>query len=386
MDWRSNLKRTQSLSSSSAGDQAARTETRPEEGAISVSRLVARYQNEEGEPAPALKPLSKKEEEPKSRKVSQSRPEIQQPPKEAAARRDKAQPPNSSSLVRSKSTGSLQTRSRSGSNQQSSPVTIKSLRSLFEPQEVSHNDPKVGPRSLVPSSSHKETSTKKVMNGDVAKAKRPAEKAKAAGPAARPASKLRDDRLPEKAVAQKRTERRKTIGGIDFELLAASQADENRRLLEDLRNSFLLQDQGNLTVSVKAISALYMSKVAPQETTKTPVKPVRESSPERRPIKAAKFQPVSQEMCSACSTPVYPMEKITTDNHVFHKTCFCCKKCKKKLSMYNYTPLHGELYCTFHYQQLFRRKGNYDEGFGRVQHKNLWPQNNPETDSQKRKA
>lgn len=179
-----------------------------------------RYQNEEGEPVPALKPLSKKEEEPKSRKVikgevscstsnvettcvchhqvSQSRPEIQQPPKEAAARRDKAQPPNSSSLVRSKSTGSLQTRSRSGSNQQSSPVTIKSLRSLFEPQEVSHNDPKVGPRSLVPSSSHKETSTKKVMNGDVAKAKRPAEKAKAAGPAARPASKLRDNRLPEK--------------------------------------------------------------------------------------------------------------------------------------------------------------------------------------------
>lgn len=180
-----------------------------------------RYQNKEGEPAPALKPLSKKEEEPKTRRViqgevscsisnvettclchhqvSQSRPEIKQPPKEAAARRDnKAQPPNSSSLVRSKSTGSLQTSSRSGSNQQSSPVTIKSLRSLFEPQEVSHNDPKDGPRSLVPSSSHKETSTKKVMNGDVAKTKRPAERAKAAGPAARPASKLRDDRLSEK--------------------------------------------------------------------------------------------------------------------------------------------------------------------------------------------
>lgn len=55
-------------------------------------------------------------------------------------------------------------------------------------------------------------------------------------------------------------------------------------------------------------------------------------------------------------------------------------------SMYNYTPLHGELYCIFHYQQLFRRKGNYDEGFGHVQHKNLWLQKNPDTEFQKRKA
>ncbi|KAE8279837.1 Xin actin-binding repeat-containing protein 1 Cardiomyopathy-associated protein 1 [Larimichthys crocea] len=46
--------------------------------------------------------------------------------------------------------------------------------------------------------------------------------------------------------------------------------------------------------------------------------------------------------------------------------------CNKKLSMYNYAPLYGELYCIFHYQQLFRRKGNYDEGFGHAQHKNRW--------------
>lgn len=56
-------------------------------------------------------------------------------------------------------------------------------------------------------------------------------------------------------------------------------------------------------------------------------------------------------------------------------------------SMSNYVPMYGELYCTFHYQQLFRRKGNYDEGFGHVQHKDLWLQkNNPDTDSQKKKV
>lgn len=189
-----------------------------------------RYQNKEGEPAPVLKPLSKKEEDPKSRKVikgeasssvpnvertmyiffcvrhhqvSLSRPEIKQPVKEAAARRDnKAQLTNSSSLVRSKSTSSLQSSSssKSAAKQESSPVTIKSLRSLFEPQQVSQNDPKDSPRSSVRPSSHKETSAKKVMNGDVEKTKRPVEMPKAAGPAARPASKLKDDRLSEKVI------------------------------------------------------------------------------------------------------------------------------------------------------------------------------------------
>uniref|UniRef100_A0A667YU62 LIM zinc-binding domain-containing protein n=1 Tax=Myripristis murdjan TaxID=586833 RepID=A0A667YU62_9TELE len=84
------------------------------------------------------------------------------------------------------------------------------------------------------------------------------------------------------------------------------------------------------------------------------------------------FQPSCQDLCSACSKPVYPMEKIAADKYIFHKTCFCCKQCKKKLSMYSYAPLCGDFYCIFHYQQLFRRRGNYDEGFGRTQHKDRW--------------
>lgn len=44
--------------------------------------------------------------------------------------------------------------------------------------------------------------------------------------------------------------------------------------------------------------------------------------------------------------------------------CFC--------SLGNYAALHGEFYCKPHFQQLFKSKGNYDEGFGRKQHKELW--------------
>ncbi|XP_061746606.1 uncharacterized protein LOC133545229 [Nerophis ophidion] len=77
-------------------------------------------------------------------------------------------------------------------------------------------------------------------------------------------------------------------------------------------------------------------------------------------------------MCSACMTPVYPMEKMVANKLILHKKCFCCKHCQKKLSIHNYSSLYGEFYCMSHYQQLFKQKGNYDEGFGHKQHKDRW--------------
>lgn len=47
---------------------------------------------------------------------------------------------------------------------------------------------------------------------------------------------------------------------------------------------------------------------------------------------------------------------------------FLCFRC----STHSYSSLYGEFYCISHYQQLFKRKGNYDEGFGRTQHKDRW--------------
>ncbi|XP_016341607.1 uncharacterized protein LOC107688451 [Sinocyclocheilus anshuiensis] len=77
-------------------------------------------------------------------------------------------------------------------------------------------------------------------------------------------------------------------------------------------------------------------------------------------------------MCSACLMPVYPVEKMVADKLILHSNCFCCKHCNKKLSIYNYSALYGEFYCPSHYHQLFKKKGNYDEGFGHRQHKDRW--------------
>ncbi|TNN45740.1 LIM domain-containing protein 2 [Liparis tanakae] len=42
------------------------------------------------------------------------------------------------------------------------------------------------------------------------------------------------------------------------------------------------------------------------------------------------------------------------------------------LSLGTFAALQGDFYCKPHFQQLFKSKGNYDEGFGRKQHKELW--------------
>lgn len=46
-----------------------------------------------------------------------------------------------------------------------------------------------------------------------------------------------------------------------------------------------------------------------------------------------------------------------------------------------YAALQGKIYCKVHFKQLFKIKGNYDEGFGREQHKAKWVKKEDGTDS-----
>lgn len=78
------------------------------------------------------------------------------------------------------------------------------------------------------------------------------------------------------------------------------------------------------------------------------------------------------------------MESLIADKQNFHKSCFRCEHCKGTLSLGNYASLHGRMYCKPHYKQLFKSKGNYDEGFGQKPHKELW--NNKQNSGEKSKV
>lgn len=85
-----------------------------------------------------------------------------------------------------------------------------------------------------------------------------------------------------------------------------------------------------------------------------------------------KFQPPPREICFGCQKTVYPMERFFANQQVYHNSCFRCHHCSTKLSLGNYASLHGNAYCKPHFNQLFKSKGNYDEGFGHKPHKELW--------------
>ncbi|NXX97823.1 LIMA1 protein, partial [Centropus bengalensis] len=94
---------------------------------------------------------------------------------------------------------------------------------------------------------------------------------------------------------------------------------------------------------------------------------------ETTPPKAVKkFQLPMKETCVGCHKTVYPMERLFANQQVFHISCFRCSYCNSKLSLGTYASLRGNIYCKPHFNQLFKSKGNYDEGFGHKQHKELW--------------
>ncbi|CAL8288209.1 unnamed protein product [Boreogadus saida] len=98
------------------------------------------------------------------------------------------------------------------------------------------------------------------------------------------------------------------------------------------------------------------------------------SATEEKPVQRSKsfsFK-TQREVCTSCDKTVYPMERLVANNQIFHAICFCCKHCNAKLSLGSFAALSGEFYCKPHFQQLFKSRGNYDEGFGRKQHKELW--------------
>ncbi|TWW70925.1 hypothetical protein D4764_17G0004080 [Takifugu flavidus] len=154
------------------------------------------------------------------------------------------------SLVRSKSTGSL--RSSSGS--------IEALRARFESKMDAQNmarGVKNSPASIKPAEVLQVTDRE--AEGKSLKEKPRSQTADV------PQKEGKDAPSSQKVVTRPRGEMRKTIAGIDFEKMVAIKADENRQSFTGFRDSSFEPTKDKLSVSVKAISALLLSKGAPKE-------------------------------------------------------------------------------------------------------------------------
>ncbi|XP_061820678.1 xin actin-binding repeat-containing protein 1-like [Nerophis lumbriciformis] len=261
--------RSQSLRSLSAScDEAARTDTKLLSRAVSVSQLVSRYQDNADGNTPAEAALEKKSERNQRSSVKQTtvtlrkKPELE-PPKSRNHERRQERSEAKTTLYRSKSMGSLQNKTES----------IEDLKARFEsmaPQkelksEVKAMDIRRPSREVKPVKTGKMEAVKKEQK-----------------PPRASLNDARSDAMKDKAPKQvvSRTERRKTIGGSGLERPAASKADEKRRSIADFRENLFLPEKEKLCVSVKALSALYLSKVATQEAEQTILKPAQDQAPE----------------------------------------------------------------------------------------------------------
>ncbi|XP_074527056.1 LIM domain and actin-binding protein 1-like isoform X2 [Halichoeres trimaculatus] len=139
------------------------------------------------------------------------------------------------------------------------------------------------------------------------------------------------------------------------------------------------------STSIKEKLAKYQASVSKGAATEVPapktsaaVNQKHSSAPEcngetsEQPKASRKFLPSLRETCIACSKTVYPLERLVALKNVYHKRCFRCVHCNMTISLGNYASLHGNIYCKPHFNQLFKAKGNYDEGFGHRPHKELW--------------
>lgn len=79
----------------------------------------------------------------------------------------------------------------------------------------------------------------------------------------------------------------------------------------------------------------------------------------RTPSRLSSMFSGTLDKCATCSKTVYPLEKVTLEGEIYHKTCFRCAHAGCPLTHSSYAALDGVLYCRVHFAQLFMEKGNY---------------------------
>lgn len=88
-----------------------------------------------------------------------------------------------------------------------------------------------------------------------------------------------------------------------------------------------------------------------------------------------KFISTNNNKCVSCDKTVYLTERMVYADRLYHRSCFRCTQCKSPLKLKALASMDGKLYCSPHFKELFKLKGNYSEGFGQVNPKKSWNQN-----------
>ncbi|XP_074559181.1 LIM domain-containing protein PLIM2b-like [Curcuma longa] len=87
--------------------------------------------------------------------------------------------------------------------------------------------------------------------------------------------------------------------------------------------------------------------------------PTGTKSGERTASKFSYMFSGTQDKCATCKKTAYPLETLTMEGDIYHKTCFKCSVGGCTLTPSSYAALNGILYCKHHFARLFMEKGSY---------------------------
>ncbi|TNN09576.1 LIM domain-containing protein isoform 3 [Schistosoma japonicum] len=66
------------------------------------------------------------------------------------------------------------------------------------------------------------------------------------------------------------------------------------------------------------------------------------------------------DVCFDCGKRIYPVDRISTGERVYHKACFRCATCQRTLLVGNFASLDGVIFCKPHYIEQFHMSGRYE--------------------------
>ncbi|KAK4471530.1 hypothetical protein MN116_004950 [Schistosoma mekongi] len=149
-----------------------------------------------------------------------------------------------------------------------------------------------------------------------------------------------------------------------------------------MRDDFCLHDVAS---RVKAFKALMKSKELENCDRTDGIKPIKQLSDERKTSdvsyqhdhiglhrsKTFSGEQMSRryqkhylqylDLCFDCGKRIYPVDRISTGERVYHKACFRCATCQRTLLVGNFASLDGVIFCKPHYiEQFHMSAGRYE--------------------------
>ncbi|CAH8562005.1 unnamed protein product [Schistosoma rodhaini] len=120
-------------------------------------------------------------------------------------------------------------------------------------------------------------------------------------------------------------------------------------------------DQNSETKSIKKVTDERKIPDVPYQENHIGLRRSKTFSGEQMSRRYQKHYLQYMDLCFDCGKRIYPVDRISTGERVYHKSCFRCATCQRTLLVGNFASLDGVIFCKPHYiEQFHMSAGRYE--------------------------